>query len=429
MIFFRNTNFSFYGIKIFIFILLCTFYSQTKATYIHNDSLRIPANAYIKNISKSIPHTVIWNNILKYRMDSLLSDKIFQRIQIGMLIYDLTTDSMLFRHGEKMQMRPASVMKTLTSTTALEELGGAFQYTTSLYTKGKIKKHQLQGDLYIVGGYDPRFGADDMLAFIQALTEKGINKICGNIYTDISLKDTLPKGSGWCWDDPDTKQIPLLYNAEDCFMLKFFQYLDNAGITHPSNYSIALLDSSAKQIISRTHSIDQILMRMLKESDNTYAESLFFQLAAHAHNPKPYAEAKESVKHIFNFIKNKLKLDTKYYTIVDGSGLSLYNYLTPELIVMMLRYAYHRPNIYLHLYPALPVAGFDGTLNKRMKEGSAHLNIHAKTGSETGVSSIAGYCTAGNNHTIAFAIFNQGQIHLSEATLWQDKVLQALTHP
>lgn len=96
--------------------------------------------------------------------------------------------------------------------------------------------------------------------------------------------------------------------------------------------------------------------------------------------------------------------------IADGSGLSLYNYVSADLEVKLLRYAYQNNNVYLHLYPSLPVAGQDGTLKNRMRGTFTAGNVRAKTGTLTGISSLAGYCTAANGHQICFSIINQGLV-------------------
>ena len=94
--------------------------------------------------------------------------------------------------------------------------------------------------------------------------------------------------------------------------------------------------------------------------------------------------------------------------MADGSGLSPYNYLSAELLVRLLRYVYNTPKLFSYIQPALPVAGIDGTLKDRMKKTPAQGNIWAKTGTLTGVSSLAGYALAANGHMLAFAIINQG---------------------
>ena len=163
---------------------------------------------------------------------------------------------------------------------------------------------------------------------------------------------------------------------------------------------------------------------MMKESDNLCAESVFYQIAAMTQ--KPRASAKDAVELINGFIDN-LGLNSRHYRIVDGSGLSLYNYGTPELFVHLLRHAYASPKLYKMFREVLPIAGVDGTLKKRMQLTMAEGNVRAKTGSVTGVSTLAGYCTTVNGHLLCFAIFNQGLVRASHGRAYQDKVLDALT--
>jgi D-alanyl-D-alanine carboxypeptidase/D-alanyl-D-alanine-endopeptidase (penicillin-binding protein 4) len=122
-------------------------------------------------------------------------------------------------------------------------------------------------------------------------------------------------------------------------------------------------------------------------------------------------------------------LDSKPYRLADGSGLSLYNYLSAELEVKILRYAYRRMPIYRNLLPVLPIAGEDGTLKKRMKGTAAAGKVQAKTGTLTGVISLAGYCTAANGHRLCFAILNQGTLRAADARDFQDEVCRILCEP
>ena len=114
------------------------------------------------------------------------------------------------------------------------------------------------------------------------------------------------------------------------------------------------------------------------------------------------------------------------YTVADGSGLSPYNYLTAEMLVALLNFAYSRPTIFEHLYPSLPVAGVDGTLERRMVGTTAAGNVHAKTGTVTGVSSLAGYLTAANGHLLSFSILNQGVSQASLGREFQNQVCSYL---
>jgi len=115
--------------------------------------------------------------------------------------------------------------------------------------------------------------------------------------------------------------------------------------------------------------------------------------------------------------------------LADGSGLSLYNYLSAEAEVKLLRYAYQNENIFHHLYQALPIAGVDGTLKKRMHSTFTRNNVRAKTGTLTGISSLAGYCKAANGHWLSFAIINQGVMHARNAKNFQNRVCTILCAP
>lgn len=127
-------------------------------------------------------------------------------------------------------------------------------------------------------------------------------------------------------------------------------------------------------------------------------------------------------------MKHEVGCNPDEYSIVDGSGVSLYNYISPELMIEYLKYAYSRAEIFCPLYEALPVAGVDGTLRNRMKQGKAYRNVHAKTGTVTGVSSLAGYVKAGNGDMLAFVIINQNVLKGKEARAFQDKICEILAH-
>ena len=122
----------------------------------------------------------------------------------------------------------------------------------------------------------------------------------------------------------------------------------------------------------------------------------------------------------------RIGLEPDRYKVADGSGLSLYNYVSAEMLVAMLGYAWRTQSIREHLLPALPIAGVDGTLQKRMVGTEAAGNVRAKTGTVTGISSLAGYLTTTTNHVLAFAIINQGVGSSSIGRAFQDKVCQEL---
>ena len=367
-----------------------------------------------------------WPQSAVHGIDRLLEADMFQTSQVGLMVYDLTADSVIYRHNERQMMRPASTMKLLTAIAAIDRLGGSYQTKTGLCYTGHIANRTLEGDIYCVGGMDPLFNADDMSAFVESIRKMGVDTIRGHLYADKSMKDYDLLGEGWCWDDDNPVLTPLIYGRKDQFMERFERELRESGLVVQAFASTAVKPDTAFCICARYHTIDQILMRMMKESDNLYAESLFYQLAASG-GARP-ASARHARQYIRRLI-DKVGLHGQRYRIADGSGLSLYNYVTAELEVRLLRYAYRYQNIYIHLLPSLPKAGVDGTLEKRMHGTFTKDNVKAKTGTLTGVISLAGYCTAANGHQLCFAILNQGVMRASDARHFQDRVCEVLCNP
>lgn len=360
------------------------------------------------------------------RVDSLLTPELLTRSQVGLLIYDLTADSTILAFGADQLMRPASNQKVITAVTALSQLGTDFNFRTSLYGEGSINDSTLEGNIYIKGGFDPRFGHDDLWALIHALNARGVRAIAGDVILDLSLKDSARLGWGWCWDDDNPPLTPLLYNQRDNFTAALSAALKDAGIRLAGSLIEGRISSGASLWTVRTHTIDQVLLRMMKQSDNLYAEALFYQLAARS--GIAYADRKQAIAYIKELVRHQ-GLSPADFSFADGSGLSLYNYASPRLLTSFLRYAYAHEGIFLHLQPSLPLAGVDGTLRKRMTSGPAYANVSAKTGTLEGVSTLSGYCTAPNGHTLCFAIMNQGILRRSVAHRFQDKVCEAMTAP
>ena len=392
-------------------------------------SISMVVSAQIDTLSvgtDSIEQSLPWPQKMQVRLDSLMNDPMLDYTQLGLMVWDLTADSALYCYQERQTLRPASTMKVVTSITALDKLGDSHQFKTRLMYTGKIEEHTLTGDLYCVGGFDPRFNSDDMRSFVESLRKMGVDTIRGRLIADVSMKDDKQFGEGWCWDDDNDVLTPLLISRKDQFIERFEQGLKDDGVVLECSKTTGRVPAGAFEVTTRFHTMDQILMKMMKESDNLYAESMFYQIAASTGNRPASAR---SARSIINKLIRKVGLNPSDYKVADGSGLSLYNYVSAELEVALLRYAFRNDNIYLHLYPSLPIAGEDGTLKKRMKGTFAAGNVHAKTGTVTCVTSLAGYCTAANGHKLAFSIINQGCLRDSESRAFQDRVCVAMCQP
>lgn len=367
---------------------------------------------------------------IKARIDSIIAANpvLMDRSQLGLYVYDLTADTALYCHGIHQCMRPASTQKVITAVAALHHLGGNHRLRTTLGITGSAidtgEVRTWHGDIVVRGSMDPRLGSEELSHFVNAIRRLNVARIDGNIVLDLTFKDSIPMGWGWCWDDTPIPLTPLTYKGKDCFGRQFLDAIHQAGISlggcvHQAYTKSELPSDSLHILCERSASIDQILERMMKRSNNQYAESLFYQLGP---------TTKAAARRVYNLLE-MLDLDIKTLQVADGSGLSLYNYTTPEALVLTLRYAYHHPEIYRHLQPALPLAGHDGTLRRRMTSGAALRRVMAKTGTVEGVSTLAGYAQAPGGHMLAFAIMNQGIRHTASGHRFQDAVCQALCTP
>jgi D-alanyl-D-alanine carboxypeptidase/D-alanyl-D-alanine-endopeptidase (penicillin-binding protein 4) len=91
------------------------------------------------------------------------------------------------------------------------------------------------------------------------------------------------------------------------------------------------------------------------------------------------------------------------YQLVDGSGLSRRDAISPEAVVMILQRMFDRSGTSPFL-AALPIAGVDGSLASRLQGTAAEGNVRAKTGTMSNIRSLAGYVTTRGGERLAFAI-------------------------
>lgn len=92
-------------------------------------------------------------------------------------------------HLENRPMNPASVMKLVTTYSALELLGPSFRWKTEVYRDGPVVGGVLKGNLIIKGYGDPSFKSQDFWHLLMRLRQSGIHTIEGNFIIDKSYFD------------------------------------------------------------------------------------------------------------------------------------------------------------------------------------------------------------------------------------------------
>jgi serine-type D-Ala-D-Ala carboxypeptidase/endopeptidase (penicillin-binding protein 4) len=87
-------------------------------------------------------------------------------------------------------MNPASVMKLLTTTAALELLGPAWMWATPVWLQGLVNRGVLEGDLIIQGRGDPKLVVERMWLLLRRVQQLGVTEIRGDIVLDRSAFKT-----------------------------------------------------------------------------------------------------------------------------------------------------------------------------------------------------------------------------------------------
>ena len=114
------------------------------------------------------------------------------------------------------------------------------------------------------------------------------------------------------------------------------------------------------------------------------------------------------------------------FVVRDGSGLSRYNYLSPETIVRVLE-VMHRDSAFQVFYDAMPIAGVDGTLANRLKGTYAEANARGKTGFVAQARSISGYVTSADGRLLIYSLLcNNWTVPVRVVERVQDSIVARL---
>ena len=164
----------------------------------------------------------------------------------------------------------------------------------------------------------------------------------------------------------------------------------------------------------------EIVNEFNKESVNIIGETLVKTLGAEYIGPPGSWENGSFV--ISKFIRDKgIRGDI---TLVDGSGLSRYNKVSPKVLASVLAAAYRESDFSYEFLSSLPVAGIDGTLKKRFRGSKIRGRVAAKTGYLNGVRALSGYVFADNGDILVFSIISNGLGH--KAKVFQNDLLLQL---
>ncbi|WP_337261448.1 MULTISPECIES: serine-type D-Ala-D-Ala carboxypeptidase [unclassified Serratia (in: enterobacteria)] len=185
--------------------------------------------------------------------------------------------------------------------------------------------------------------------------------------------------------------------------------LTQAGIQISGHLKRQTIPGLSGTVIAQTQSapLHELLKIMLKKSDNMIADTVFRTIGHERFGvPGTWRAGADAVRQV---LRQKAGVDLGNNILVDGSGLSRHNLLTPATMMQALQYiAQHDSE--LNFIAMLPLSGYDGTLRYRggLHEAGVDGKVSAKTGALQGVYNLAGFITTASGQRYAFVQFLSG---------------------
>lgn len=123
-------------------------------------------------------------------------------------VSDNQTGDVLIKNEPQQSLVPASILKLVTTATALEVLGPEFRFQTTMAASGVIRNDTLFGDLQIIGGGDPTLGSSYfpennhfLKDWIQAILDRNIRVVNGDLVLDATIYESQMIPDTWIWED------------------------------------------------------------------------------------------------------------------------------------------------------------------------------------------------------------------------------------
>ncbi len=156
--------------------------------------------------------------------------------------------------------------------------------------------------------------------------------------------------------------------------------------------------------------VGELLSPYLKLSNNLHAEALVKALGAEKTGTGSWSAGLTEVRSWLT----ANGVDAAKTRLVDGSGLSRMGNVRAQDLTDLLVTVRDEP-WFATWYDALPVAGnpdraVGGTLRNRMRDTAAANNLHGKTGSLTGVTTLSGYVTNADGRELVFAMVSNNYL-------------------
>ena len=319
----------------------------------------------------------------------------------GVVALELPDGAPVFERNADASLIPASNEKLAVTYAALVELGTSYRFRTEVLSDGYQVGDTWYGDVYLKGFGDPTLDSLQLARLAAQLKTAGILRIDGRVLGDESWFDRVRTAPGWKPSFYLEESPPLSALAVDHAVYehhvarqpalaaagRFRQVLRARGIT-AGRVTVGKAPADAfplAQVTSRP--LPQVLVELDRESDNFAAEVLLKVLGAEVGT----AGSTTAGAAVVTSDLAAADVPLQGVRIIDGSGLSLDDRITPRARAALLRVVWSDPRLRGPFMRALPVAGISGTLEDRMERKPARGVVRAKTGTTNRASSLSGY--------------------------------------
>ncbi|MEC4016900.1 D-alanyl-D-alanine carboxypeptidase/D-alanyl-D-alanine endopeptidase [Streptomyces sp. H27-D2] len=343
-------------------------------------------------------------------------------------VVDAATGGELFGARQDEAATPASTIKLATAVAALSALGPDHRIDTTVVSAPGEKR-----EIILVGAGDPTLtahadaeGAADLRALAddtaRKLKKRGATKVklgydaslySGPAVHPLGPNENLAPVSALMADEArldDSGHGPAARAEKPAPSAahSFADLLRDRGIKIKSDPSPQRPPKDARRL-ARTRSLplSALVERMLTHSDNDIAEALARRTAIATGHPASFSGAGKAVRKQLK----KLRLPLDGARFEDGSGLNRADKAPASLLTQLLARAADPDHPELRpILTGLPVAGFSGTLRDRYRDkDSVGVGVvRAKTGTLTGVNTLAGTVVDADGRLLVFAFMTNG---------------------
>jgi D-alanyl-D-alanine carboxypeptidase/D-alanyl-D-alanine-endopeptidase (penicillin-binding protein 4) len=346
-------------------------------------------------------------------------------------VMNAATGAALFDRNGSTPARTGSVMKTLTTATALNDLGGAYRIPTTVTDEGN-------GTIAIVGHGDATLSVGGATVYPGAPTLGDLATQVKARLGDTPITTIVTDDTYWndadAWDPtwPVTERT-IGYQPEVTALMvdgdranpaaatsprstdpvgragaAFRTALANAGVVGASGATITKRATTSTTTIAQVQSqpVSTLIGQMIPNSDNTLAEML-----ARVSSRQSGADGSAaSLTGVYQKALGAYGLNAAGIVIKDGSGESGANAVSPALVSQLMVEVAAGEKGLGTLAQSLPVAGVSGTLSSRFTGANAVARgkVHAKTGWIDTANTLGGYIDAADGTRLTFAFYALG---------------------